>query len=340
MTIETIPLAKIEEKAKELQLRIEEGEAGVQLLKIPELDKNIPIYDFRNLTHQVMIAKALAKGERMAMFGGVWGAFRAVKRNTTAEDFFHRQVKPGRPWEAKVPLMIKPKDGLRLIDWSQVHSNFRFLSDYAEFKKLWNLHPAFLHIIAPVRPTKHSLPDIFITTPQDYQKRYSGNDIIQVSTVALLHRHDPYLEHLSAWVERFSHTAMSLGVSTLNPHGEEPPYTEKELFEDIKTARCKVAEIDLIVTDRLYEESGAFGSHTQLRLPLVGESPTLKVLRIGSLSIDGFETATGLQCDPPALGIKDVRKNQGENLDAKLSQMRQEIEANWKLEKSKIYFRA
>jgi len=338
MTVETIPLAKIEEKAKELQLRIEKGEAGVQLLKIPELGKNIPIYDFRNLTHQVMIAKALAKGERMAMFGGVWGAFRAVKRNTTAEDFFHRQVKPGRPWEAKVPLMVKPRYGVRLIDWSQIHSDFRFLSDYAEFKKLWTQHPAFLHVIAPVRTTKHSLPDIFITTPQDYQKRYGGNDIIAVSTVALLHRHDPYLEYLSAWVERFSHTAMSLGVSTLNPHGEEPPYEENEFFTDIKTRRCPISAIDLIVKDKKYEETGAFGSHTQVRLPLIGETPTLKVVRIGSFSPVGLKKSVGFDYEIIP-GAKDVRKFKGASLDEKLTQMMQEINQDWKGEKPQIFFR-
>jgi hypothetical protein len=323
---------------EELEIVIEEGRGEVQFLIVPELRKRVPIYNFRNLVHHIPIAKALADGKRMAMFGGVWGAFKGIKKNTTTEDFFHRQVKPGRPWEAKVPLMTRPEDGVRLVDWSKVHGGFRFLSDYWKFKKLWTSHPSFVHIIAPVRSTKYSLPNIFITTPEEYTNRYKGVDNISVSTIAVIYRADPYLDHLSALMKRFAHTDMYLGVSTLNPHGEEPPYGEEELFEDIRTGRCRIEAIDLLVRDRVYEKTGAFGSHTQIRLPLIGEKPIFKIVRIGSFSKEGFETATGFKCEIIP-GAKDVRKNPGENLDERLAKMMVEINERWRTEKPQIFFR-
>lgn len=336
MVVETKPSVLIREKPKGLQ--IEEGPDDVRFLHHPELKRSIPIYEFRNLAHQVEIAKVLANGGQILMYGGVWGVFKGVKRATFGETFFEK-VKPGRPPEAKISVMIPPEDGVKIVDWSQVHKDFRYLQDYWNFNKLWVGHGAFLHIIAPVRPTLETLPDIFKTTPPDYAKRYPNLEPIRPTTAALLSRFEPYTRHFGYLVKRFSHTDMYVGVSTANRHGEEPPYTEQELFSDIENGKCDLSEIDLIVTDRKYEESGAFASHAQLRLPLVGEKPTLKVLRIGSLSIEGFEAATGFKCDPPAIGTKDVRKVPGISLDEKLAKMMEEINRDWKGEKPQIFFR-
>lgn len=335
MVAETKPSVLVGGRPKEL--KIEPGSDGVQVLHHPELERPIRILDFRNLQHQVEIAKVLASCGQVIMFGGVWGVFKGVQRATIGETFFVR-AKPERPPEAKIPQMIPPEDAIKEIDWYQVHPEFRYLQDYWSYRKLYS-HGAFLHIIVPVRPTLKSLPDIFITEPSEFAKRYPNLEPIRVATVALLWQEDPSRRHFSALVKRFSHTDIYIGVSTANPHGEEPPYTTQELFDAICNGRCDISEIDLIVTDKKYEESGAFASHTQLRLPLVGETPTLKVLRIGSLSIEGFEAATGFQCDPPVIGTKDVRKVPGVSLDEKLAKLAGDNNRDWKGEKPQIFFR-
>lgn len=301
-----------------LSIVIKEND-GRETLFIPELGKEIPVFDLRNLFHQVEAARLIAQGKRMAMYGGVWGGFRAVKRWDFAERFFH-QVKVRRPEEAKIPLMTLPEDAVRMIDWSRVNENFRFLERYWNFAKLWKSHGAFLHIIAPVRETLKSLPPIFVTSPEEFNKRYPNSIPVSFPTVANVYREDPYLGHFATLIKRFSHTDMYIGVSTLNPHGEEPPYTFGEFKMDLSKGRIPARSIDLIVKDDFYEKFEVFSSHTQIRLPLVGEEPTFRVLRIGSLSLDGFRNATGFdfQVEPDA---KDVRKNKGENLDSKLKTM-------------------
>lgn len=339
MVAETKPSVLVGEKPKEL--KIEPGRNGVRFLHHPELSRPIPIYDFRNPQHQVEIARVLARGGQILMYGGVWGVFKGVKRATFGETFFER-AKPGRPPEAKIPMMMTPEDAIKVIDWSKIHpdfTDFKFLKDYWNFKKLWEGHGAFLHIIAPVRPTLQTLPDIFKTTPEEFTKRYPNLEPIRVATIALLWQEEPARRHFSRLVKRFSHTDIYIGVSTRNKHGEEPPYTTDELYSHIRTNLSGLEDIELIATDKKYEESGAFASHTQLRLPLVGETPTFKVLRLGSLSIEGFEKATGFQCDPPTIGTKDVRKIPGVSLDEKLAKLAEENNRDWKAEKPQIFFR-
>lgn len=325
------------EKQNDLKIFIEDGEDGIQFLTVPELSKRIPIYDFRNLDHQVLAARAIASESRMAMFGGVWGGFKGVKRNTIGERFF-LQAKPGRPAEAKIPLMIAPEDAIQLIDWLKVHQDLRFLHNYWNFKKLWTSHVAFLHIIAPVRPTTYSFPDIFKTTPSEFQTRYPGVEPISTTTAAFVWREEPYLRHFGSLVKRFSHTQVYIGVSTLNPHGKEPPYFFDELLQQLARGETPVEAIDLIIQDPLYEKYRAFGSHTQIRLPLIGEEPCFKVLRIGSLSPESFEKATGFEWKVIP-GAQDVRKNPGETLEEKLAEMMAEINNQWQKVKPLIYFR-
>jgi len=317
---------------EELEIVIEEKD-GIQFLTIPELGKRVPVYDFRDLHHQVLAARAIARGAKMAMYGGVWAGLAAEKRNSGGGDFFWEIKRSGkgsdpkyseRPKEAKPPVMIRPEDALSLVDWSKHHPNVRFLANFWNFIKLWNKHPAYLHVIAAIRPTLGSFPEKFKTTPEEFKIRYPQAPPISCDTFASFWREDPFLRHFATLVARFSHTQMYIGVSTLNPHGEEPPYSFKDFLEDIRTRRCRIELIDLIVKDDLYERFQVFGSHTQIRLPLLGEKSSFKVLRIGSFSPEAFERATGFECELTS-GVKDVRKKPGEDLDEKLEAMIREI---------------
>lgn len=311
--------------------------SDVQFLNIPENNTQLPIYDFRNLEHQVHVAKVLARGGQILMYAGVWGVFKGVKRATRNETFFMR-AKPGRPPEAKIPVMLLPQEATKIIDWSNVHPDFRFLQDYWNFKNLWS-HGAFLHIIAPVRHTLEALPEIFKTSPEEFQRRYPNQEPIPSTTVAVLWHEEPYKRHFSSLVKRYSHTDTFIGASTNNEHGRKPYYTSEELFESIQAEHSNLPQLDLICTDKKYEESGVFASHTQLRLPLIGESPTLKVLRIGSVSLARVEEATGLECEIPSSGVKDVRKDTNLNLDTMINRLKLEIDEMWRHEKPVIFYR-
>lgn len=321
----------------EVQLSIQEGENGIRFLTIPEMSRSIPVYDFRNLDHQQEIAHSLASEGKVAMFAGVWGIFKGIKQNTRREEFF-QIAKPGRPTEAKIPALMRPEDSVTLIDWSKVHPDFRFLSKLWEFEKLWKLHPGYLHIIAPVRPTLYSFPGIFQTSPEEFKKRYPNAESVPYITASFLFREDPYLRHLATLVGRFSHTRIFVGASTLNPHKKEPPYSFEELKKSLINREIPVEAIDLIVEDELYADFDAFGSHSQMVIPLLGEKPVFRMIRQGSLGIERFSQLTGFDCEP--LGeIEDVRKNKGVSIDDELESMKESIDRRWKQERPRIFWR-
>ncbi len=325
----------------ELEFSIEPGQGGVRFLNIPELSKTIPIYNFRILAHHEPAAQAIADGQRMAMYGGVWAGLEAQKRNSPGGEFFWRVKitgaagEIGRPQEAKPPVMMRPEDAVGRIDWRKHHPKIASLSDFWNFRKLWEEHGAYLHIIAAIRPSFYSFPQRFKTTAREFQARYPQFPAIGADTFAIFWREDPFLRHFATLVARNSHIPMYTAVTTLNPHGEEPPYTFDELLADIRNRRCRIEMINLILTDPLYESCKTFGSHTQAILPFCGEDPTIKIVRIGSLSPEGLEKATGLRCEVLP-GAKDVKKNPGENLDDSLREMMETIREEYSRQEKRI----
>ena len=317
--------------------RAEKPSGPLEYLDLSEAGRKIPVYDIRSVGSHEEIARQIADGAQMALFGGVWGGFKGVKRGVQNEGFFMR-VKPGRPKEAKVAMMVPPSDAIQLIDWSLVHPKFRYLRDYEKFRDLWSANEAYLHIIVPIKSSLRALPEIFETTPEDFRSRYPSLDPVNVSTACFFWREDPYLKHFTALVKRLSHTTVYVGVSSLNRHKEKPHYLYGELVDQIKNGRANPVTIHLIVRDSIYEKYEAFGSHTQLRLPLNNETPKLKVIRIGTLSPEGFESKTGLSTEILS-GAEDVRRNPGVNIDDQLQDMSKEIKENWRKQKAKVFFR-
>lgn len=306
--------------------------AIAEVHKKPEVEKRgeiinqIPIFDIRNKGEQEKIAEAFANYKKIAMFGGVWGIFKAVPEGAREENYFHR-VKKGRPKEAKVAMLISPENSHGLIDWDRVHPNLQILKSKSEYKQLWNSHGAFLHIIAPVNSYK-AIPDVFQTTPEDYGKRYPGNDI-NTNTACFIWKDDPYLDNVSRIAKGMYKTKSYIGVSTLNAHGKEPPLTYSGLAEQMLNGEIDLNEIDVIVRDSIYEQrTDALGSHTQIRLPLANETPVLKVVRLGSYSPAGFSQKTGHKTEviPNA---KDVRMYK-ESIDQNLERMHMEILESWR----------
>lgn len=311
------------EKSQDKGSQIKELES----LNFIETDRSIPIYNLRNVGHHEDIAKGLATGAKIAMFGGVWGVFKGVAEKTEKEIYFHT-VKKGRPQEAKIAMLTSPETSVGLIDWQKVHPDFKHLQDLSEFQKLWSSHGAFLHIIGPVKSFV-SLPEVFQTTPKDYKTRYPNAEQIQSSTACFVWRDDPYLENVTNITKKYLQQTTYIGVSTLNPHGKEPPYTYEELVTQLKSGQIDPNEIDMIIRDSIYEPEFEFlGSHTQIRLPLNTETPILKVMRVGSLSPEGFQKYTGHKVEVIA-DVKDVRKFTGKNIDLGLEKMKVKIKNNW-----------
>lgn len=298
-----------------------------EYLEIKEIGVKIPIFDLRNLDDHEAIASSIAIGARVAFFGGVWGVFKGVEHTKKEELFFHI-IKTGRPKEAKIAMLTQPKVAVDMIDWSKVHPQFRNLQDPQEFDRLWSSHGSFLHIIGPVSPELYDLPGVFITTPEDFKARYPNLKPIKHSTACFVWHDDPYLENVVKRTEELSPKKIHIGVSTLNTHGQEPPYAYEELIGYLSDGRIDPRAIDLVVRDKIYEDYEAFGSHTQIRVPLDSEEPVLKVVRIGSLSPDGFRNSTGydLEVIPDA---KDVRRFPGEDIDNVLFSMHNKIKQSW-----------
>jgi hypothetical protein len=301
-----------------------------QFVEIGKVGRKIPVYDLRDVNHHKAISNAIANKDRIALFGGVWGVFKGVGSNTQKETYFHT-VKKGRPKESKIAMLVSPGVSSALIDWDKVHPQFRHLRDLSRFQDLWTPHGAFLHVIGPVNPKVTSLPDVFLTTPEDFKFRYPNLEPIQSPTACFVWRDDPYIEHVTDLAQHSPQTNINyVGVSTLNPHGIEPPYTYEELISYLNNGQIDPNEIDIIVRDSIYElNAKALGSHTQIRLPLDTETPVLKVMRIGSLSPDGFTATTGYRTES-GLGIKDVRRIPGQNCDDSLFFMGQQIRQKWK----------
>jgi len=303
-------------------------------ISFPELGVEIPVYDIRNLFDHITIAQEIAKGRQMAMFGGVWGGFQGVRGREESGNGYLKWAKKDRPKEAKYAVMIPPAKSHEIIDWSLVHEDLRFLEDPDSFKSLWGTHGAYLHVIAPVR-SDAQFPDVFVTSPDEYAKRYPDHPRISSSTAAFLWRADPYYERFADLVDRFSNSTTHIGVTSLNKHGEKPPYTFEEFVAHLRDGKADPREVHLVVRDSIYEKSEALGSHTQIKLPLVDEEGVVKILRVGTLSPQGLERRTGITTRqmPDA---KDVRKVPGVDIDTHIRAMNQQIQERWESERQVV----
>jgi len=314
------------------ELNLQRGIQEIQRerLAFPEHGIEIPVYDIRDLLDQELIAREIAQGRQMAMFGGVWGGFQGIPEANGNSEGYLRWAKQDRPREAKYVVMKPPSQSHELIDWSNIHEEFRFLEDPESFDALWRTHGAYLHVIAPIKE-EVALPDVFVTSPDEHTKAYPNRPRISASTSAFLWRSDPYFENFAQLVDASSETPVHIGVTSLNKHGEKPPYSYEDFVAHLKAGNADPRNVHLIVRDSLYETSGALGSHTQIRLPLKDEEGVVEVYRIGTLSPRALERKTGIALRQRD-GIKDVRKNPGVSVDMHIELLNQKILNKWQSE--------
>lgn len=255
--------------------------------------RSLPVYSIRNFAHHREIARALASGNKAVMFGmGLWGIVKAVEDPRTQRRLPARRgeskvfwdVKVGRLRQSKIPVMVPPEAMDRLIDFGKLHPQYRHLRSRSARERLW-AHGAPFHGIFPLRGRTH-IDDAFVTYPDELP----DDRRVPYPTVSIFWMEDPAWRNLALLASRMTSRAL-LGVSSLNTHGEEPPFT----YDELTALMTRKAEwdFDILVRDEATEPVNLKSSHTQIRFPLHFEEPECVVLRIGSFSPEAFAEMTG-----------------------------------------------
>lgn len=241
---------------------------------------------FRDSSHLNKIVKELVHKDRpIAFYGwGVSGMVGRVDEKSESQKFW--LFKNNRPLGAKIPLLEPPEYAVNHIDWQKVHPKFRYLKDPKQLKKLWSSKFPF-HLIFPYRIEGNSLNQSVVTPAFD--KEVAPDT--PTPTFCLFWVEDPALIALINEVKKTGED-IYLGVSSLNDHGEQPPFNTSELETYLK--KKKIGHYSMIVEDPLLEPLDIASSHSQFVAPLNNQEPVWTMKRKGSLSADGFSKSTGL----------------------------------------------
>ena len=242
-------------------------------------------------------AKILAAGRPVAFYLGLFTIVKLLRppwAERTSDVFW--QVKPGRPTWSKLPMVGLPRHSVRLVDFRLVHPDMRVLARRERWERIWSSVGAPLHVIAPLRRPLRFLHPAMATSPGDLAALATdvpaaSDRLIGASTAAFFWFDDPDWRDLAEQVTRSAPPRSALAGTSFNEHGAHPPYTLAEL-RTVLEARPDLP-VEAVITDERLEDAGIFGSHTMVRLPLVGESPALVITRDGTVGGAWLEEATG-----------------------------------------------
>ena len=242
-------------------------------------------------------ARILASGRPVAFYLGVFTIVKLL-RPPWAErgsDIFW-QVKPARPSWSKLPMVALPRHSLRLVDFSLVHADLRVLATRERWERIWSSVGAPLHVIAPLRRPLRFLHPAVATSPGDLVELATdvpaaGDRLLNASTAAFFWFDDPDWRDLAERVTLAAPARSVLAGTSFNEHGAQPPYTLEDLHTVLR-ARPDLP-VEAIITDERIDDAGIFGSHTMVRLPLVGEEPAIVITRDGTVGAAWLEEATG-----------------------------------------------
>src|SRR3990167_1986351 len=336
------------QKPLKYTLTEEKGESGIDYLCVQELEKRLPIFDFRNLDHHQIAAKMLARGSTIAMYGGVWAVIKTEKRYSHGGELFWNikvpqdksfEVEP-RPEEARPPTFGRPEDYIHRIDWDKHHPHFReVFGNISGLVEIWRHLPGYAHGVAALKQSAKSYPGRFVTKAKHFKERYPDFPPIGVDTIADFWSEDPFVRHFATCVSRYSHTEIHTAVSTLNFHGYVPPFEWEEFKEDIKNGKIRIDLIDAILKDHLPEQYKALASHLQFIFgPPQDRKPKAYVIREGDISVEFLRemfSHFGVQVEVYP-GAKDTKKIKGVSLDGNLIAMRQKADEEFTRQKPKI----
>jgi hypothetical protein len=256
-----------------------------------------PVLSLRDPEERDLAARELARGKPALFYLGLYTAVRTLRpadfAGESAEYFW--RVKPDRPRWSKLPLVIRPRDSVRLVDFSKVHPTFQHFRRREAWAALWEAHGAPLHVIAPLRPLR-LLNDAFQTTPGDLLDQAAANPAaadraLEHATASMFWMEDPDWHDLALRVGLYSAPNTFFGGTSFNDHGEHPPYTFQELDAYLR-GRDDIP-FEFVITDDWFEGAGIHSSHTMVRLPLRDEPPEWVMTRRGSVSPEFIAECTG-----------------------------------------------
>jgi hypothetical protein len=265
------------------------------------------VYDIRDRSCTDEIARRLATGEPAAFYMGMFTIMQAVgppnRQAATGELFW--QVKRERPIWSKLPVFLRPRDALRLIDFGAVHPEFRHrLRTREAFTRLWS-HGAPMHVVAPLRDGLRTVNSVLVATP-DEAAAASADRRTEQRTAAMFWMQDAAWAALADALARRCPPRRFLVGSSFNDHGEHPPYTLAELFA--ATAKRSDLAYGFVIHDPLLESCAGHSSHSLVRLPQIADEPVLHMLRQGSVSPSWLHETTGFAVEKLASATMAVRR--------------------------------
>jgi len=254
--------------------------------------RRIPVYSIRNSKSHPDISRAIASGKPIAFEVGVIGILIAVSAsadegNDNGSKFW--TIKKGRSPNDRVPMMLRPKDHPKVVDYNKLHPDFRYLADDKEARERFygNLP---LHTILPVRTDTETINrQVFVTTPTDLQGKPT-DQYVPCPTVCLYFQDDEDWMNIAEQAHQLNPNVM-FGITSFNDHGQPSPFNFNELLEYVQR-RGKV-DFEAVVRDPIVEKADIRSSHTQIRLPLEGEAPEILIVRKGPVSADAIRETTG-----------------------------------------------
>ncbi len=263
----------------------------------PELgEKNIPILSIRNPYHHKEIAHAIAGGAPVAFEVGVIGVLLAVNDPYTPLPDNWRtfwEIKRGRKTEDKVPMYMPPEHQWKIVDYDKLHPEFQKLRKLSEREKLYGNLP--LHVIMPFKESAKDVnTNVFVTYPEDAKSKPQDMQV-PVPTVCIFFQEDRDWRKVSEHAMKLNPFAY-YGVTSFNDHGEPSPWTLQDLVPYTQKKGI-IPPYDLVVEDHIFRSADIKSSHTQVRLPLLHEEPTIKIIRRGPVTPEMIEAQTGFRTE-------------------------------------------
>lgn len=259
-------------------------------------EKSVPILSIRNPEDHHRIGETIASGVPVAFEVGVIGVLLAVNDPYTPlpdnwKAFW--EIKRGRQSTDKVPMYMPPEHQWKIVDFEKLHPEFRKLKSMPEREKLYGNLP--LHIIMPFKEkAKDVNTKVFVTYPEDAKNKPQDMQV-PVPTVCLFFQEDRDWRYVAEHAMKVNPFAY-YGVTSFNDHGEPSPWTLDDLA-DYTVKKGILPPYDAIVEDPIFRMANIMSSHTQVRLPLVGEDPTIKIVRMGPVSGEMIEKQTGYKTE-------------------------------------------
>lgn len=243
----------------------------------------VPVFDSRDDSHHELIAKHYSEKMGVVHGVGLYGAVWPVKSSDSVNAI--ERFKPDKPEWEKVPVYILPQDLEKVIDREQIHEEFRpYFQNEQTIKTLYEAAPA-IHLIVPVEAGSTDISPVFITYPEDWDKKGASREQhIKVPTISAFYWDDPDHERIASKTKEFLHDG-HIAISSFNRHGEQPAWDFEGLLEYIERNDCP---FDYIVYDPLLDKISVGSSFVQIAPPLQDEDPCWKVYRTGPTAIDKY----------------------------------------------------